>query len=64
MRASHDGVYSNRLMATYLVFLDERLGREGTDAVLARSGTDRIKLSDANGFTTQADNDAFMFEAI
>jgi signal transduction histidine kinase len=64
MRASHDAVYSNRIMGTYLVFLDERLGREGTDALLARSGTDRIKLSDLNGFVTQAENDAFMFEAI
>src|SRR5215216_760322 len=64
MSASHDAVYSNRLMGTYLVFLDGRLGREGTDALLARSGTDRIKLSDLNGFTTQAENDAFMFEAI
>jgi signal transduction histidine kinase len=64
MHASNDPVYSNRLMGTYLTLLDERLGREGTDALLERSGTDRIRLSDINGFASQAENDAFMFEAI
>jgi signal transduction histidine kinase len=64
MHASHDAVYSNRIMGTYLGLLDKRLGSEGTDALLARAGTDRIKLSDMNGFTSQAENDAFMFEAI
>src|SRR3982751_4030433 len=64
MHQSDDAVYSNRIMGTYLAFLDQRLGRQGTDALLKRAGTDRIKLSDLNGFTTQAENDAFMFEAI
>jgi signal transduction histidine kinase len=64
MHAAHDAVYSNRLMGTYLAFLDQRLGREGTDALLQRVGTDRIKLSDINGFQSQAENDAFMFEVI
>ena len=64
MHQSNDAVYSNRIMGTYLAFLDQRLGREGTDALLKRVGTDRIKLSDLNGFATQAENDAFMFEAI
>jgi signal transduction histidine kinase len=64
MHASHDPVYSNRLMGTYLTFLDQRLGREETDALLQRVGTDRIKLSDINGFQSQSENDAFMFEVI
>ena len=64
MHESNDAVYSNRIMGTYLAFLDQRLGRQGTDALLKRAGTDRIKLSDLNGFATQAENDAFMFEAI
>src|SRR3954470_10979635 len=64
MPAPHDGVYSNRLMATYMALLDQRLGREATDALLQRSGTDRIKLSDMNGFTSLAENEAFMLEAI
>ncbi|MEP7051332.1 MAG: GAF domain-containing sensor histidine kinase [Pseudomonadota bacterium] len=62
MHSSHDAVYSNRIMATYLAFLDQRLGCDGTDALLARVGTDRIKLSDINGFMTQTDNDALMYE--
>ena len=64
MHASHDAVYSNRIMGTYLVLLDGRLGSEGTDALLARAGTDRIRLSDMNSFMSQAENDAFMVEAI
>jgi signal transduction histidine kinase len=64
MHASHDAVYSHRLMGTYLVFLDERLGLGATDALLERVGTDRLKLSDLNGFMTQAQNDAFIFEVI
>jgi signal transduction histidine kinase len=64
MHGSHDAVYSNRLMGTYLTFLDQRLGREETDALLQRVGTDRIKLSDINGFQSQAENDAFMFEVM
>jgi signal transduction histidine kinase len=64
MHASHDGVYSNRLMGTHLAFLDERLGRGATDALLERVGTDRLKLSDLNGFMSQAQNDVFIAEAI
>ncbi|MEO8215149.1 MAG: hypothetical protein ABI560_18260, partial [Myxococcales bacterium] len=64
MHAPNEPVYSNRLMGTYLIFLDQRLGREETDALLNRVGTDRIKLSDLNGFASQAENEAFMFEAM
>jgi signal transduction histidine kinase len=64
MQASHDAVYSHRLMGTHLVFLDERLGAAATDALLERVGTDRLKLSDLNGFMSQAQNDRFISEAI
>jgi hypothetical protein len=64
MHVSNDAVYSNRLMGTHLVFLDERLGRAATDALLARVGTDRLKLSDLNGFMSQEQNDALCTEAM
>ncbi|MEP6654607.1 MAG: hypothetical protein ABJA82_14695, partial [Myxococcales bacterium] len=64
MHAPNEPVYSNRLMGPYLTFLDQRLGSEETDALLKRVGTDRIKLSDLNGFVSQAESDVFMFEAM
>jgi signal transduction histidine kinase len=64
MHTSHDAVYSNRLMGTHLAILDERIGREGTDALLARVGTDRLKLSDLAGFMSQAQNEALCLEAM
>jgi signal transduction histidine kinase len=64
MHAADEGVYSNRLVATNLAYLDEKLGPDATDAILAHIGTDRLKLSDMSGFMSQAQNDAFCFEAI
>lgn len=64
MNAANEGVYSNRLMGTHLAYLDEKLGPDATDALLARVGTDRLKLADINGFMSQAQNEAFCLEAI
>lgn len=64
MHLSQDAVYSNRLAVTHLVFLDEKVGREATDALLARVGTDRLKLTDVNGFMSQEQNHALCLEAM
>lgn len=59
-----DKVYSHKLMGTWLVYLDKNLGKEATDALLARVGMDRLKLSDLSGFMTAADNHAFVQEVM
>lgn len=64
MHVSHDAVYSNRLMGTHLVLLDEKLGPQGTDALLERIGTDRLRILDLNGFISQVQSDTLMMEAM
>lgn len=57
-----DKVYSHKLMGTWLVYLDKNIGKEATDALLARVGMDRLQLSDLSGFMTAEGNHTLVQE--
>ena len=56
--------YSNRLLISYLQLMDQKAGKAGTDAMLAKYGLDRLKLSDPAGFVDIDENDRLVKAAV
>ncbi|MDB5106310.1 MAG: sensor signal transduction histidine kinase [Fibrobacteres bacterium] len=47
-----DKVFSNKLFAGYIEFMDQKLGKVMTDQVLGRMNLDRLTLGDLNGYSS------------
>src|SRR5689334_7615010 len=45
-------VYSNKIWIPFVDFIEKKFGGELADRLLAEVGTDRLALSDKNGFQT------------